>query len=331
MGFMYNLIRSQFFTKLPVPTSSFAGQTVIITGANTGLGLEAARHIVRLGAEKVILAVRTVAKGEAAARDIISSTKVKSNTVEVWQLDLSDYESVKAFGARVATLDRLDAVIQNAGILTNNFDVLEDNESHITVNVISATLVGLGALPKLKETSIRFGVKTRLEFVGSDMQWIAKYKESETSGSILDALAKKEGADMGDRYAVSKLLLLYTVREIAARQPLGKARVIVDCVTPGACASDIFRDDMSWLRSVIQGFMVSLFARTTEVGSRALVHGVKPDLEDNAHGAFLQDCKVFPNGPNVDSPKGQQWAQRWIEEFFPKLESIQPGVTKVLS
>jgi len=40
--------------------------------------------------------------------------------------------------------------------------------------------------------------------------------------------------------------------------------------------------------------MVSIIARTTEVGSRTLVHAAKPDIEANAHGAFLMDCKVFP-------------------------------------
>jgi short-subunit dehydrogenase len=112
MGFILTFLKSQLFAKLPYPTSDFSGQTVIITGSNTGLGLEAARHIVRLGAAKVILAVRNISKGEAAARDIIESTKVKENVIDVWQVDLSNYESVKAFGERVQTLERLDAVVR---------------------------------------------------------------------------------------------------------------------------------------------------------------------------------------------------------------------------
>lgn len=295
MGFMLQFLKSQLFAKLPYPTYDFSGQTVIITGSNTGLGLEAARHIVRLGAGKVILAVRTISKGETAARDILQSTKAKKDVIEVWPLDLSNYESIKAFGARVQTLDRLDALIQNAGILTNHFTLSEGNEGHIGINVISATLVGLLALPKLKETSQKFGVRTRLSFVGSDLQYIAKYKEGEASGSLIDALNKKEGCDMGDRYNVSKLLLLYTVRELAARSPLTpKSIVVIDYLTPGACQSDLFRDDMGWLRATIQSILVKIIARTTEVGSRTLVHAAKPDIEDQAHGAFLMDCKVFP-------------------------------------
>jgi len=42
------------------------------------------------------------------------------------------------------------------------------------------------------------------------------------------------------------------------------------------------------------GVMIAIIARTTEAGSRTLVHAVKPDTGENTHGAFLMDCKVFP-------------------------------------
>ena len=100
MGYAATFIYSQLFVKLPYPTSNFLGQTVIITGSNTGLGLEAARHVARLGAAKVILACRTISKGQTAATNIVSSEHLISDCIEVWELDLSNYESVKAFGKR---------------------------------------------------------------------------------------------------------------------------------------------------------------------------------------------------------------------------------------
>ena len=119
------------YTKLPYPTIKHSGQTIIVTGANVGLGLEAARHLTRLDAEKVILGVRNLEKGEAAKRSIEESTSRKG-VVEVWQLDLSSYESVKQFVKKAEGLKRLDAVIENAGIATDVFTVSEDNESTIT-------------------------------------------------------------------------------------------------------------------------------------------------------------------------------------------------------
>ena len=199
MGFATTFLYSQLFVRLPYPKSDFSGQTIIVTGSNTGLGLEAARHFIRLKAAKVILAVRTISKGEAAAVEISESTNTPKSRVEVWQLDLSNSDSVKAFAARVDTLERLDAFVQNAGILTNIFTLVEGQESHIAINVTNAVLLGLLVMPKLRESAARYGVRGRLTFVGSDLQYIAKFKEKDVPGPLYDALSTKELTDMGDR------------------------------------------------------------------------------------------------------------------------------------
>ncbi|KAK0118663.1 hypothetical protein ONS96_011750 [Cadophora gregata f. sp. sojae] len=78
-----------------------------------GLGLEAARHIVNLGASKVILGVTTRAKGEAARCDIELTTG-RTGVLDVWQVDFQRFSSVEAFAARAAPLERLDVAIMNA-------------------------------------------------------------------------------------------------------------------------------------------------------------------------------------------------------------------------
>lgn len=113
MSFFYH----QLFTTLPFPTQDHSGQTVIVTGANVGLGLEASRHFTRLNAAKVILAVRNVEKGQQAKQSIEQATQ-RHGVVEVWPLDLSSYESTKQFAHRVEGLERLDALVENAGIAT---------------------------------------------------------------------------------------------------------------------------------------------------------------------------------------------------------------------
>ncbi|HEX6390486.1 MAG TPA: oxidoreductase [Solirubrobacteraceae bacterium] len=83
------------------------GRTIVVTGANSGIGKAAARELARVGA-RVILAVRDTAKGDAAAREI-------TGDVEVRALDLSDLDSVRAFAA---TIDGpLDVLINNAGVM----------------------------------------------------------------------------------------------------------------------------------------------------------------------------------------------------------------------
>ena len=119
---------SQFFITPPVPSQDCTGKTIIVTGANVGLGKEAARHYVRLNAEKVILACRSLEKGETAKKDIEATAK-RTGVIEVWPLDLSTYQSVKDFAERAKTLRRLDSIVENAGISTDKFKSFEGNES----------------------------------------------------------------------------------------------------------------------------------------------------------------------------------------------------------
>jgi retinol dehydrogenase 12 len=142
--------------------------------------------------------VRTIEKGEAAKREIEASAE-RTNTVEVWRLDLSSYESVKAFAKQAENLPRLDAVIENAGVNATTFRLSENNESSITTNVISTFLLGLLLLPKLRESAQRFDIIPRLAVVASDVHFLATFAEKNQI-HILDALADPK-SDMGDRYA----------------------------------------------------------------------------------------------------------------------------------
>lgn len=198
MSFLFKFLYSQLVTTLPIPQTSFAGQTIIVTGSNVGLGLEAARHFTRLSAAKVILAVRSLEKGEAAKKSIEESTQ-RTGVVEVWQMDLSSYESVKQFVKRAEGLNRLDAIVENAGIATRKYRVFEDNESTITTNVVSTFLLALMVLPKLRETATKFNITPHLVIVSSEVHAFTSFPEK-SSANIFQTLNEKETANMSDRY-----------------------------------------------------------------------------------------------------------------------------------
>ncbi len=198
MAAFVDFFRSQIFVKLPYPTEDFTGQTVIVTGSNTGLGFEAARHVARLNASKVILAVRSLERGETARKSILESTKRSAEVVEVWQLDLSSYASVKHFAERAKGLPRLDVLLENAGITTDAFTKAEDHESIITVNVISTFLLALLLLPKLRETATKFNVVPRLVIVSSEVHGFTSFPERKEE-SIFETLKSEDKARMTDR------------------------------------------------------------------------------------------------------------------------------------
>lgn len=238
-GFL-GFIRSQLLVSLPVPKGSYSGKTVIVTGSNVGLGKEAAKHFARLGASTIILAVRSIEKGNAAKKEIESSAKCSPDVVKVWKLDMANYQSVQDFAAKAAKeLPRLDIAVLNAGIATQKFEILEKDESDITVNVVSTFLLALLLLPKLKETSEKFNTRPNLTIVASEVHFWAKFPEQHApEGGIFDKLNEDDGkVDMTNRYQVSKLLDVLGTRAMADRRSASQIPVTINCVNPGLCYS----------------------------------------------------------------------------------------------
>jgi len=172
---------SQFLVTPPFPTQSFANQNIIVTGSNIGLGLEAARHFYRLNCAKLILAVRTISKGEEAKEDIVRSVKHRTDAhvIEIWPLDLASTESTLAFAERVKKeLDRVDILVENAGINTPNRSVSEGFERTMQVNVLNTFLLALSLLPKLAETKAEFPDSApHLTIVSSEAHRFTKFPQ----------------------------------------------------------------------------------------------------------------------------------------------------------
>jgi NAD(P)-dependent dehydrogenase (short-subunit alcohol dehydrogenase family) len=146
---------------------SFAGRTAIVTGANSGLGEVTARELARVGAH-VILAVRNIEKGEAAAGRM---TGFKTGQVEVRQLDLQDLSSVWRFAEDI---DKADVLINNAGIMAADYALTADGfERHIGTNHLGHFALTNLLLPKLTDRVVT--VSSLLHNIGyislKDLNW----------------------------------------------------------------------------------------------------------------------------------------------------------------
>jgi len=90
---------------------------------------------------------------------------------------------------------------------------------------------------------------------------------------------------------VSKLVLLFATRSLAAASPVSPASpVIITTMTPGFCKSDLFRDE--GFGSRVMNVLGNVIGRTTEVGSRTLVDAASSVHGREVHGQFLWDCQV---------------------------------------
>jgi len=283
------------------PTTSFASKTIIITGANTGLGLHAALKLAQLGTDHLILAVRDLSKGEAAKLQIQSSLSPQSTTtISVWHLDMLSYTSILSFASRAQSeLSRLDCAVLNAGVFASSYRCSEYGwETDLQVNVLSTVLLGLLLLPKLRAS--RTGSDTPvLEFVSSGthrrVTLDKRVRDSETPMGVLNEIAS-EGKYVANRqYGSSKLFLMCALPHLVslANGKDGAPDVHVVSVCPGACMSDLARDMFvgAWWRSIVM-FFVGFLLRTAEQGSRTLVSGLT--LGAKGHGGFWQHDELQP-------------------------------------
>ena len=100
------------------------GKVIIVTGANSGIGYEAAKAFARKGAQ-TILACRSMEKAQAAQDQIQAETP--GTLVESMRLDLASLESVRQFAAQFkAKFQRLDVLVNDAGIMNVPYGVTED-------------------------------------------------------------------------------------------------------------------------------------------------------------------------------------------------------------
>ena len=291
---MVNIWLDALVGKWSVPKDSrpsFAGRTIIVTGANVGLGFEAALKWVELGAKKVILAVRTLSKGDEAKRQIESRTG-RTGVLEVWHLDMLDYASIKAFADRAnRDLDRIDVACLNAGVVMQSFkESPYGYEQTMQVNVLSTALLALLLVPKLRAS--KTGTYTPvLEIVGSSMHYTVTKLKSESAPFA--AYNKPDRYSGQDQYAVSKLFVMYlqsALLPLANNKETSRPDFHVTVVCPGACESDLARDISAWYFRILLVLFRLLIQRRTEEGARTYISGV--DQGERLHGRFWRDDQV---------------------------------------
>ncbi|KKP02612.1 short-chain dehydrogenase [Trichoderma harzianum] len=312
---------------IALDTESVKDKTYIVTGATRGLGYEAAKRLVQLEAAKVIIGVRNAERGDFT-KTTIEKEAGRKDVIEVWALDLASYDSVKAFGKRLETVDRIDALVLNAGVSHAEWQVKEDSEAHMTVNFISNLLLTFEALPILQASASKHDIKPRIVVVGSMGGFLPfeSVRRFPKTGILEDLNDKAKWKPLFDnRYNVSKLFEHFAVREMASLKPVSETGIIVNLVDPGLCKTEFIHEQSAftrfkaWCAKLIMG-------RSPEMGSRTLIHGIAADEE--SHGKYLTACEIreehIPEW--VTNEAGQVLQKQIWAELLEKLEKIQPGV-----
>ncbi|KAI0477991.1 NAD(P)-binding protein [Xylaria cf. heliscus] len=323
-----HFVYSQLFVTPKPPSHSFTGQTIIVTGSNSGLGLESARYFYELGGAKLILAVRTFSKGEAAKEDIVKSVRSRTDgasAIEVWTIDVSSTESVLSFVQRMGDLSRVDVLLCNAGVNFKQYQLDEGIERSMQINVLNTFLLALSSLPKLRETKAQFPDSSpHITIVSSDAYRLTKFVEI-NSPDIYEAFNDKSTFNGQARYQDSKLLQVLVHREVVKRLARHKSDVLpitFNLVSPGLCVTNIDNKDGKY--GIVMRLLHKLFYRTTEVGARTLVHATYAGPE--THGGYLEDQRLAELESWILTDMGQKAQLKAYEQTMAILEKRKPGV-----
>ncbi|XP_056283221.1 retinol dehydrogenase 12 isoform X1 [Pseudoliparis swirei] len=268
-------------------TVSLDGKTVLITGANTGIGKETAMALAVRGA-RVIMACRDVGKGEEAA-DAIRAAHPEAR-VEVRELDLADTCSIRAFAQKfLGEVNHLHILIHNAGVMMCPYTKTIDGfEMHIGVNhlghfLLTSLLIGL----------MKRSAPARVVVVSSlahNFGWI-RFHDLHSQGSYNSGLA----------YCQSKLANVLFTRELARR--LKGTDVTVNSVHPGTVNSDLTRH--STLMTIF--FTVfSTFLKTPREGAQTSLYCAVADELHSISGKHFSDCApafVAPQGRSEETAR----------------------------
>ncbi|KAL4863414.1 hypothetical protein BDV12DRAFT_177495 [Aspergillus spectabilis] len=338
---LYNTYPHFFYRQLflspskPPSSLSLHGQTGLITGANTGLGYEAAAQLLSLGLTRLIMGVRSVSKGEAARQKLLKSLPNSGDppVIEVWELDLATYSSITAFVDRIKqSAVNLDFAVLNAGVVQFEFELNEPtgNEQSIQINWLSTALLTVCLLPILDSQATAYPERRRpiLSIIGSETAAWAKFREAQVATkqhtTLLQTLNDGKDFEGVERYYVSKLLYQLFFLELVHNHRSSNHRsngTVLNLVNPGFCYGTDLHRGAEGIMGKIFGAIKRGIGRSVPMGARTLVYGAVV-AGPESDGKYLSDNRVAPFAGYVTSSSGRIIQEKVWEETVIELGKV---------
>lgn len=290
------------------------GKTVMITGANSGLGLALAIDFARRGA-RVIMACRSQIPEAGKKVSKLSG----SNEVEMRYMDLSKIGTIHAFvQSLVDDGITIDICILNAAVALPGPRKTETGQDEFfQVNYLSnVTLTLLLIQHKVLELKDK-GALSRLIFVSSDSHQGASYIDYEEFGRYFEYGVSKAISN----YSYFKLVLNTYATELSGRINRDAVRLSMNVICPGPVHSNIVKEASWLLRMILKGIFRIVFRSPAKAALPVVYMALSPDYEGTTN-EYLHMFNPKKMDPKVyEAAEGQKLWERSTE----LLEEIDPG------
>lgn len=271
---------------------SLSGKTVIVTGANTGIGYETALECAKRGG-RVILACRDETKGLKAIETIQKLTANKN--VILKRLDLASLNSVREFAQDILKNERrLDILINNAGaIMLGNQTTIDGFQLEMQVNYLAPVLITMLLLDLLKKSA-----PSRIVNVSSKAAKYAKKFTPEQINSYKSHVNAYSNSKLGN--------ILFT--QVLAEK-LKDFNVSVFSLHPGAIYTDIAIQHLNPCIQSCGKCFSNIFLKTPVEGSQTTLYVALEQGIEHLTGRHFEECKVVKSYSTAKDPK--QAKQIW--------------------
>jgi len=273
-------------------TARLDGKTVVITGANTGIGKVTAMDLSKRGA-KVVMLCRNVEKAEEAAEEIRKATE---GEVVVHKLDLASLASVRECAEQLGnSLEKIDILINNAGIMAcPEMRTTEGFEMQIGTNHFGHFLLTNLLLPQLKKAApnARIVNVSSLAHTRGQMQWDDINWEKTPYNAI-------------QAYGQSKLANILFTKELA-RKGEGSG-VNAYALHPGVINTELGRHLKDTFGPMVLIWKLAMpFIKTPESGANTTIYCAVDESIADHNGRYYSDCKekqTAPQAENIEDAK----------------------------
>ncbi len=237
---------------------SLSDRTIVVTGANSGIGLVAARELARAGA-RVVLAVRNTAKGQSASTGITGNTEVRS-------LDLADLASIHAFADEWD--GAIDVLINNAGVMAIPEQRTKDGfEMQIGTNHLGHFALTNLLLPNIKD---------RVVTVASGAHRIGKM-------DLDDLNWEKRSYQRWPAYGQSKLSNLLFTTELERRLAEAGSNVHAFAAHPGYASTNLQSHTGNVVQNTLMAVGNKLLAQSEAMGALPTMYAATQDIPGGSY------------------------------------------------